>query len=158
MLMRVGHFSTYDYWRLNHPVLGILLVIGLDVLCVGLGFLSATLIGKLARWLHHQTKSARGRQPQLLKKRWLSTASSYGLRLTTPSPIKKRYTIMPALGLFVAPSVFRFFLPHLYSYIQQNYSFAGRILTVILDIVWLWVALLGVMLVAGFVRQIRSWR
>ncbi|WP_420150986.1 hypothetical protein [Spirosoma sp.] len=70
--------------------------------------------------------------------------------------MKRRYTIIPTLGLLLSPSLFRYSFAPIYDNVTVYHPVGGPMLTVVLDIVWLWVVLFGIMLSLWTIRQFRK--
>nr|WP_231780443.1 hypothetical protein [Spirosoma sp. KNUC1025] len=70
--------------------------------------------------------------------------------------MKKRITILLVMGVLLIPLLVRTLFPSLYSRIWENYPIYGFFLVLILDIVWIWVALFGAMVASRIIRRIRK--
>ena len=70
--------------------------------------------------------------------------------------MKKRYVLALILGVLLIPMVFRTVFPNLYIRIWTNYPFFGILLVIALDIIWMWLLLFVLMLIARLIRRLRG--
>ncbi|WP_420147767.1 hypothetical protein [Spirosoma sp.] len=70
--------------------------------------------------------------------------------------MKKRYAFLPVIALLLSPSLFRSSFTSLYDNLVSYHPIGGPVLTVALDIAWLWVVLFGIMLLTWLARKIRT--
>ncbi|UFH55501.1 hypothetical protein [Spirosoma sp. KNUC1025] len=70
--------------------------------------------------------------------------------------MKKQAALVLVIGLLLAPALFRATFPALYGHIWRTYPFAGAVLVMLLDIVWLWLTLLVVIASLRLVRWLRA--
>ncbi|WP_420150095.1 hypothetical protein [Spirosoma sp.] len=72
--------------------------------------------------------------------------------------MKKLIAIVLILGVVLFPVAFRLIFPHFYQVILESYPIVGVGLLLLLDILWMWVALLFLSLLSRFARWMRTRR
>ncbi|UFH54682.1 hypothetical protein [Spirosoma sp. KNUC1025] len=68
--------------------------------------------------------------------------------------MNKRFVFVPIVGMLALPSVFRSVFGALYETIHQYHPIGGFVLMVLLDILWMWVALVVVLLISRVIRRV----
>ncbi|UFH57315.1 hypothetical protein [Spirosoma sp. KNUC1025] len=70
--------------------------------------------------------------------------------------MKKQYSIALSVGLLLVPMLFRATFPKLYVGIWQGNRYVGALLVMVLDILWMWLVMFGIMLSTRLVRWLQN--